>query len=621
MPLVIKFVDAIPAGGGTPTVLLDLDNGPLRVGGPEQGLDLSPAPKRRIVASSMLADGDLISASAWGNRTLKIPVQLFGASIDAIGPQLQALSRELAKERNVLQVGVGAAAVYFKTYAAPDYAFDLRKHFNERGRAVLEIPADPFAIGPKETVGPITVYNDPVEGTTLNANPFFEVDASSWTALGGTFVRSTAQFHEGVASGLLTPDGVTATVEARSENVAATVGVQYRASAWVRCAVSRNVSVNINWRNSGGSLLSTSTATVAVTLNTWTFLELFATAPASTAQAQITVSMGSTPAAGHTLHVDEARLRQAGDVGGMCFDVSGVKGHVETPLIIRVTNTGSAPWNGGALVTAVATRSRGMVANTPAFLQSEAMTMGTDTSLQNNDASFSGAGQNWARTTFATQAAMADRLSIVRFPATSSVDARGEYIPWLRARKTVGGDTINVQLGYGYSDGGGANYFFDKVPIVDTNLQWWRLGGPIPIPAWWDPVYDGFGGQLAARGLSLLLRAERTGSGNLDWDCLALMPADERSCILDWPQVTGPDYWLVDGVNRLIWGQEGTSPAEVFSGSGSRAIADGDYPHVTPGETNRVFWMANAGDNQQDVLTHTTTLQYSYWPLYTWVVP
>lgn len=148
-------------------------------------------------------------------------------------------------------------------------------------------------------------------GPILNANPYFETDASPWTSVGGTVGRSTAQAHQGVASLALTPSGSAALVDARAENVPATAGVTYSAAAWVRCVATRLASININWRNGGSTLISTSTSTTALTANTWTLLEIEATAPALTAQAQLVLSMGSTPAAGHLLYIDEAILRAA----------------------------------------------------------------------------------------------------------------------------------------------------------------------------------------------------------------------------------------------------------------------------------------------------------------------
>lgn len=151
----------------------------------------------------------------------------------------------------------------------------------------------------------------------MNANPFFETNATDWTAFGGTFARSTAQFHQGAASGLLVPDGVAAAPRAETGIDAAVVGGQYKMSAWVRCSTARNVSLTINWYNASNVYISTSTdATVAVLANTWTPIEMPAvTAPALTAGMTGNVSLAATPPNTVNLWIDEA-MTQAYPVSG-----------------------------------------------------------------------------------------------------------------------------------------------------------------------------------------------------------------------------------------------------------------------------------------------------------------
>lgn len=145
-------------------------------------------------------------------------------------------------------------------------------------------------------------------GTALNSNPYFETNATNWSPSGGTFARSTAQFHQGVASGLLTPNGVATTVEVGSEQVVADPGTSYRASAWVRCAAARNVNIGFNFYDAAGTFIGDAIQTVAVPLTTWTLLDLTATPISGTGLIQIKVQMTGTPPAGHLLYIDEARI-------------------------------------------------------------------------------------------------------------------------------------------------------------------------------------------------------------------------------------------------------------------------------------------------------------------------
>lgn len=606
-----QFVDTIAA---TPVVRLDINAGPLRIG---DGFDLSPAPVRRTVATSTLTDGDLVTGWTYGNRSLVVPVQLITESVDDAAVALQLLARELVRDRNTLKVQLGSVPYFFRTFAAPDYVFSMLKTLAQVGRATLEIPAEPFAYGLKETSGLTVVINDPAEGTTLNSNPFFEVDALGWTALGGTFVRSTAQFHQGIASGLLTPDGVTVTVEARATSVPADAGLTYRASAWVRCAASRNVSVSINWRTAAGGFLSTSTLLVAVTLNTWTLIDLIATAPASTGLAELSVSMGATPLVGHTLHIDEAKLR--GGVGGMCFDAVGIKGDVESPLVLTIQDpellVGTPPSVNPKTVLAI--RRVGTPANTPFLIQAESATLGTDATLPGNDAAMSGTGSNYVSVSFATAGGVWASRFVKLHPGSVSVDARGTYRVFARVRRSTAVGNIRVKV---RASAGG--YFSDLGEVLTALSTERRLldMGLLSLPFGPDPVADGYSETpIPVGGVDFGFWAQRdTGTSTLEIDYLLLVPADDKSTIVDWTSgsLGASDRLVIDGPRQVVYslGVFG----EVRS-AGPNALLGG-FPAVSPGVTNRVYLLRTVDADGDDRLA-TTTLTYAYWPRYLFVKP
>ncbi|OJF15385.1 hypothetical protein [Couchioplanes caeruleus] len=144
-----------------------------------------------------------------------------------------------------------------------------------------------------------------------NRNPTFETDTAGWTAFGASAARSTVQAHEGAASLVLTPDGVSETARVQSEAVAgAAPGVDWRATAWVRCAVARPVILSINWFDAAGGYLGTSTGPPeTVAANTWTRLTFTAaTTIAGAARAAVNVVMTGTPPAAHVLFIDEATI-------------------------------------------------------------------------------------------------------------------------------------------------------------------------------------------------------------------------------------------------------------------------------------------------------------------------
>jgi hypothetical protein len=146
------------------------------------------------------------------------------------------------------------------------------------------------------------------DGVTLNANPYFEVDVTNWSTASGTFVRSTANFHEGVASALFTPDGVSSTAEFGSEQVTAGAGVGYKVSAWVYSAATRSINIGVNWYNGSHTLITGQTTSVNVVGSTWTYVSATFLAPLNTAFVQHKIQMTGTPPVTNTLYVDEARI-------------------------------------------------------------------------------------------------------------------------------------------------------------------------------------------------------------------------------------------------------------------------------------------------------------------------
>jgi hypothetical protein len=157
---------------------------------------------------------------------------------------------------------------------------------------------------------------------------------------------------------------------------------------------------------------------------------------------------------------------------GMFLDITSPKGDVDTPLFLNLTGTLGVT---GRLVSGLAMRRRGTPSATPFVLQAESMTQGTDTTTQANSASFSGAGNNSSRTTFATVPHLND-------PAVN------RSVPWFGQRrrpaapigcscanrKTVAGDTITVQLVWGNSTSAILN---DVITLPgNTAIQYADLG-------------------------------------------------------------------------------------------------------------------------------------------------
>lgn len=466
MASVIQFVDQISA---SPTVRLDinvLSNG-LLVG--TDGIDLSPPPLRRTVISTMLNDGDYIPASAYGNRTLKIPIKVVAGTTELAATAMQKLAWELARPNNILKVQLAGATspVFFRTFSAPDYTLSmLRLLLSAHTTVTLEIPAEPFALGLKEAIGSVTVTEDPAAGT----NP-------------------------------------------------------------------------------------------------------------------------------------------------MSWDITGVKGDVETPLVLTFA-TGNL-YDAGDPISVLAIRRHGTVANVPFIQQAESMTLDTDTTAPGTDAAMSGSGSSYIRTSFATNATMVRRAHVDTYPAATNADNRGRYRVFALLRRSSATGSINVQLGYT------ATTALVQNDPVATSLVTARCHvdlGIIQFPTGADPVSDGYSNaELSVKGRYVEIAAERvSGTSTLDIDYLLFVPADDSLALIDWGDALATtDQFVIDGVHEMIYTQ--TTSNQVY-GSKPSTLAGG-FPMISPGVTNRLYWIRRVGRGATVTKSETTAIVATYWPRYLAVRP
>jgi hypothetical protein len=153
----------------------------------------------------------------------------------------------------------------------------------------------------------------------LNSNPTFTSGISPWTATGGTLTQSNAQTHGNYPfSGLLTPDGASAQAVAKCELVpidsnATVPGPRVlTADAWLYSPTGYgSVSLSINWYDSGGSYLSTSSNTSGIAAATWTHIVNTFLAPATAAYAALVPTESGTPAASNLLYLSNAIIQYA----------------------------------------------------------------------------------------------------------------------------------------------------------------------------------------------------------------------------------------------------------------------------------------------------------------------
>lgn len=171
----------------------------------------------------------------------------------------------------------------------------------------LDLPFDVVIDGERMTVDLI--------GDVLNANPYFGVDLSGWSAQNATsIVRSTAVVHpSGVASMLITPNGSSANGGAQTALTGVgtvAVGRSYIAAAWVNIPTGyTDVRTAIDWYDAAGVVLSSGLGPqYSVAAATWTPLTATLVAPASASQGRLRVRLGTTPPVTALTYVWSAQL-------------------------------------------------------------------------------------------------------------------------------------------------------------------------------------------------------------------------------------------------------------------------------------------------------------------------
>lgn len=611
----VQFVDSISA---TATVRLDLGQSPWNV---RDNTVFGLPELRRSVVSTLMVDGDRYPAAAYGNRTITLVVQIRAVSDDATAATLQLLMRELDRQTNLLRYRPGTSSpVFFRTFRAAPSAMI----WDPVEKALTaQIPAEPFALGLRETLPAVRVANDPALANSVdNANPYFEADASNWAGVNGaTVARSTVMSWEGLGSLLVTP-GASAVPQAQSEEIPTVAGQSYWLSGRIWSTTTATRTLNIAWFNSSHTFISASAISLSATGGQWVgYGPTKFTAPANAAYRRITTNDPGTPTSANPWYLDSALTWADGANTGCCWDITGVKGDVETPLSLSIAQ-GSLTGGGDPRRTVVAARRRGTPSQMPLIVQAETMTPLFDTAIAASpgDPNMSSGGQNYLRTTFATNSNLVSRARLIGWPSTTTVDNRGTYRVLARVRKTVGGDVISVQASL-VTPTTPATTDTVTLPTGYANVPIWADLGLLPVPAGADPVVDSTGVELPVAPQTLLLAASRTsGSGSLDWDVLLFVPADDRLAVVDWPIDTALTSIVLDAARTMAYGVGASGEVRT---TGAVPIMGG-LPMVSPGVANRLVWLQDTGTRASSAaptIGNSTTITASYHPRYLYVRP
>lgn len=155
---VIKFVDSIAA---SPTTRLDINDG---VTWRTSRFEAPPPRLRRASSSNAMRDGINVSSSQYDSRVLTLGLTLVHTSEDAKATELQKLARELDRADNFLMYQPTGATkpVFFRLYRSDMSQLEQFTGLpSSLGKPTIELLAEPFAIGLRETLGPYTINNDP----------------------------------------------------------------------------------------------------------------------------------------------------------------------------------------------------------------------------------------------------------------------------------------------------------------------------------------------------------------------------------------------------------------------------------------------------------------------------
>lgn len=176
----------------------------------------------------------------------------------------------------------------------------------------------------------------------LGADGTFETGVANWFPAAGTIAQSSTRAHTGTYSGLLTVVGTPSQTYVRPPGSAVVPNTPYVATMWVAAAVGTpNAQAAIDWRDSGGSYISTSSGTIQATSGVWAQLSVSGTSPPTAAFAAVGPTMPGSPATGNAIYVDDVTLTQP--VAATTTTGPGVALTGGSSMWAQLTAAGTAP--------------------------------------------------------------------------------------------------------------------------------------------------------------------------------------------------------------------------------------------------------------------------------------
>lgn len=611
----VSFVTSIPVTGASPTGTMSLTADGWCVTNETR---LPPPQERRAAASSQLTDGTLYPSMTYENRMLELRLTLETTDADELAAQLQRLHRELDKARNVLMFKPKTTeAVYYKTWRATSDAIRVVRRSQNLAIISADIPADPFGYGSMQHLGIFTVKNDPYNLVTGVSEDFEDTSFNiTWTDGGdAAWARSNTAAHAGTwsfrAGAILDNQESLAIIDVP-------IGAK-RMLFWYQVSSELNYDFFIvTVKDADGNTLSVPISASGTVSWTQAIIDVEG---AATVTLEYDKDVSGTSGSDTAWVDDILFLTEDSSTNAIAFDITGVKGDVETPAFIVHNHI-----LGTSTSRLIAMRRRGDTSRIPLVIQAEEMTSQiADTTLRPNDATASGVGSNYMRTTFTTSAAMSARLEIENFPVTPGIDLRGVYRIFVRVRRDSSTSTaISVRMRWGPI----SNLFTGTTTTswsAAANTWAWVDLGLLSIPTIADPIYMGPSNEeVLVQGLSVFqLEAQRVAAGpiNFDWDFVAFIPADDSLLLYNSVFNVGTDdEQVVDGDRHTVYPRD-TMTGAIISSNPHTVL--GGFPMLSPAITNRMVFIraVGAAEGTGNSLSAITNVSVSYWPRYIYARP
>jgi len=169
-----------------------------------------------------------------------------------------------------------------------------------------------------------TMVEDDLNGLPQRS---FDDGISSWTAHNATVTQSAERYYVGGFSARIVPNGTSANGNIESAKVSVPVErtVQANAQVWFTNSVSSNFSLSINWYDSAGSFISTSSNYISVGATTWTKVAVTFTAPTNAVTMTLVPTLRGTPASSQVWFVDDTILYPVGMPDNWDIWIDGTK--------------------------------------------------------------------------------------------------------------------------------------------------------------------------------------------------------------------------------------------------------------------------------------------------------